>query len=324
MASVLATAHGGSRPCLLHCHSSVVRGRRPAAGQGIRGHVFPQRHPGGRTILSPRALQSQCDAGLDRGARVCNLPAAGDASVDRVVVAGVARRLAGAHRGTFGVAVLHRVAVDGSGVLDAVAGGQSDPVSPAGHSGSGGTDRPRDGWRSVEQARQPGVDRYWWIAQRSTGMAIAAVAACRCCSVSAPRSGFSPSAHSGTHRGALLLFRSQRSQALVFISTLTLIAYGMLTAATVRQWDRISPWRPISRVINQIDAPRVLIMGERSPFAEFYVEHPVEFVDREGLIERWRAESVVAVIPADALASLAGGPVPVIVGQAPGRLLIIR
>ena len=124
--------------------------------------------------------------------------------------------------------------------------------------------------------------------------------------------------------GALLLFRSQRSQALVFISTLTLIAYGMLTAATVRQWDRISPWRPISRVINQIDAPRVLIMGERSPFAEFYVEHPVEFVDREGLIERWRAESVVAVIPVDALASLAGGPVPVIVGQAPGRLLIIR
>src|SRR5438552_4678760 len=93
---------------------------------------------------------------------------------------------------------------------------------------------------------------------------------------------------------------------------------------TLSPGDRISPWRPISRVINQIDAPRVLIMGERSPFAEFYVEHPVEFVDREGLIERWRAESVVAVIPVDALASLAGGPVPVIVGQAPGRLLIIR
>src|SRR5437667_7725491 len=203
MASVLATAHGGSSPCLLHCRRSVVRGSWPAAGQGIRGHVFPQRRPGGRTILSPRALEPQCDAGLDRGACVCNLPAAGHATLDRVVVARVARRLAGARRGTFGVAVLHRVAVDGSGVLDAVAGGQSDPVSPAGYSSSGGTDRPHDGWRSVEQARQPGVDRYWWIAQRSTGMAIAAVAACRCCRVSTPRSGISPSAYGGTHRGGI-------------------------------------------------------------------------------------------------------------------------
>src|SRR5206468_467671 len=58
MASVLATAHGGSRPCLLHCRRSVVRGRRPAAGQGIRAHVFPQWRPRDRTILSPCALQS--------------------------------------------------------------------------------------------------------------------------------------------------------------------------------------------------------------------------------------------------------------------------
>src|SRR5207245_7801781 len=114
------------------------------------------------------------DTGLDGDARVSHFPAAGDASVDRVVVARVARRLAGARRGTFGVAVLHRVAVDGSGVLDAVAGGQSDPVSPAGHSGSGGTDRPRDGWRSVEHARQPGGDPYWWYAQGISGMPIAA------------------------------------------------------------------------------------------------------------------------------------------------------
>src|SRR2546422_5512763 len=203
MASVLATAHGGSRPCLLHCYSSVVRGSWFAAGQGIRGHVFPQRRPGGRTILSPRALQSQCDAGLDRGARVCNLPTTGHPTVDRVVVAGVARRLAGAHRGTFGVAVLHRVAVDGSGVLDAVAGRQSDPVSPAGHSGSGGTDRPCNGWGSVEQAREPGVDGDGWIPRRRAGVALAAVAACGCGSVLAPRSGISPSAHGGTHRGGI-------------------------------------------------------------------------------------------------------------------------
>src|SRR5256712_2552565 len=85
--------------------------------------------------------------------------------------------------------------------------------------------------------------------------------------------------------GALLAFRSRRSEALVFITALTLVAYGMLVAATVRQWDRISPWRPIARAGNEIEAPqmRVLILGERTPFAEFYIERRVEFVDRQAL-----------------------------------------
>src|SRR2546428_12708412 len=79
--------------------------------------------------------------------------------------------------------------------------------------------------------------------------------------------------------GALLAFRSRRSEALVFITVLTLVAYGMLVAATIRQWDRISPWRPIARVVNEIEDPqmRVLILGERTPFAEFYIERRVGF-----------------------------------------------
>src|SRR3989441_11794182 len=74
--------------------------------------------------------------------------------------------------------------------------------------------------------------------------------------------------------GALLAFRSRRSEALVFITALALVAYGMLVVATIRQWDRISPWRPIARAVNEIEAPqvRVLILGERTPFAEFYIE----------------------------------------------------
>src|SRR5256885_4265581 len=89
--------------------------------------------------------------------------------------------------------------------------------------------------------------------------------------------------------GALLAFRSRRSEALVFITALTLVAYGMLVVATVRQWDRISPWRPIARAVNEIEAPqiRVLILGERTPFAEFYIERRGGVGVREGLARAW-------------------------------------
>src|SRR3989440_7923429 len=81
--------------------------------------------------------------------------------------------------------------------------------------------------------------------------------------------------------GALLAFRSRRPEALVFITALTLVAYGVLVVATVRQWDRISRWRPIARLVNEIEAPqiRVLILGERTPFAEFYIERRVGVFD---------------------------------------------
>lgn len=121
-------------------------------------------------------------------------------------------------------------------------------------------------------------------------------------------------------------WRGRRQQALTFLTALTLVAYGMLVIATVRQWDRISPWRPIARMINAVSPSdvRVLVLGERTPFAEFYIERPVEFADRARLRDAWKAGRVVAVVPVDALASLAPGPMPIIAGYAPGRLLIIR
>ena len=126
--------------------------------------------------------------------------------------------------------------------------------------------------------------------------------------------------------GALLLFRGRRPQALVFISTLTLIAYGMLTAATVKQWDRISPWRSIAVAVNAITRPdaRVVIEGDRTPFAEYYIERPVQFAGHEALVSAWRAGALVAVIPAEALKSLPASPPSIVVGDASGRLIVVK
>src|SRR2546422_1717034 len=124
--------------------------------------------------------------------------------------------------------------------------------------------------------------------------------------------------------GALLLFRGRRPQALVFISTLTLIAYGMLTAATVKQWDRISPWRSIAVAVNAITRPdaRVVIEGDRTPFAEYYIERPVQFAGHEALVSAWRGGALWAVIPAEALKSLPASPPSIVVGDASGRLIV--
>src|SRR5206468_4117763 len=126
--------------------------------------------------------------------------------------------------------------------------------------------------------------------------------------------------------GALLIFRDRRPRALVFISMLTLIAYGMLTAATVKQWDRISPWRPIAAAVNAITRPdaRVVIEGDRTPFAEYYIERPVQFAGREALVSAWWAGALVAVIPAEALKSLPASPPPIVVGDASGRLIVVK
>jgi len=125
---------------------------------------------------------------------------------------------------------------------------------------------------------------------------------------------------------ALLLRRSSGPRAMVFLTVLTLAAYGMLVGATARQWDDVSPWRPVARAVNAASTPasKVVILGERTPFLEFYVDRPVEFADRAGLQEAWRSGPVVAVVPVDALAVLEPGPMPVIAGSAPGRLLVIR
>ncbi len=126
--------------------------------------------------------------------------------------------------------------------------------------------------------------------------------------------------------GGILALRARRVEALVFLIAMTLVAYGMLVAATARQWDRISPWRPIGRTVNATSGPNVsvLVLGERSPFAEFYIERPVAFVDREALARAWRAGRVIAVLPVDDLSTISDGMPPVVAGSAPGRLLVIR
>jgi 4-amino-4-deoxy-L-arabinose transferase-like glycosyltransferase len=125
--------------------------------------------------------------------------------------------------------------------------------------------------------------------------------------------------------GALAL-RARRLEAQVFLVAMALVAYGLLVAATAKQWDQISPWRLVGRTVNEIGGSDagVLVLGERSPFAEFYIDRPVLFVDRAALAQAWRRKRVIAVLPVDALASLEGGPPPTILGAAPGRLLIVR
>jgi hypothetical protein len=125
--------------------------------------------------------------------------------------------------------------------------------------------------------------------------------------------------------GALAL-RARRLEAIAFLVAMALVAYGLLVAATAKQWDQISPWRLVGRTINAVGGSDagVLVLGERSSFAEFYIDRPVLFVDRAALVRAWRGMRVIAVLPVDALASLEGGPPPAILGATPGRLLIVR
>jgi 4-amino-4-deoxy-L-arabinose transferase-like glycosyltransferase len=124
----------------------------------------------------------------------------------------------------------------------------------------------------------------------------------------------------------VLALKAHRLEAQVFLVAMALVAYGLLVAATAKQWDQISPWRLVGRTVNAMGGPDVgvLVLGERSPFAEFYIDRPVQFVDRAALAQAWRETRVIAVLPVDALASLEAGPPPTILGAAPGRLLIVR
>jgi hypothetical protein len=121
----------------------------------------------------------------------------------------------------------------------------------------------------------------------------------------------------GLAGAGVLALRARRMEALVFLVTMALVAYGLLVAATAKQRDQISPWRLVGRTVNAIGGSNVgvLVLGERSPFAEFYIDHPVLFVDRAALAQAWGGTRVIAVLSVDALASLEGGPPPTILGR---------
>ncbi len=126
--------------------------------------------------------------------------------------------------------------------------------------------------------------------------------------------------------GGWLSLRGRTRVGVVWLGALTLVAYAMLLTATIRQWDQISPWRRIAATVEAIASSdaRVLIMAERTPFAEYYIDKPVQFVAREELRRAWEEGPVIAVVPPDALTVLPSGTPPIVAGSAPGRLLIIR
>ncbi len=130
----------------------------------------------------------------------------------------------------------------------------------------------------------------------------------------------------GLAAASALLWARRRGSAVVVLAAVALAAYGLLLVTTARQWDRISPWRPVARMVEAAatEDARVLVDGEPTPFARFYVRRPVRFVSREELAAEWTAGRVVAVMPVDALGTLPFPPAPVVEGGAPGRLVVVK
>ncbi len=104
---------------------------------------------------------------------------------------------------------------------------------------------------------------------------------------------------------ALALLRRPRV-GLAWLALGTLVAHALVIVWLALSWDQISPWRPLARVVNRVPAPgaRVLIVGEHTDFADFYIDRPVEFVGRDGLIQAWTRGPVLAIVPAPLLATL--------------------
>jgi len=107
--------------------------------------------------------------------------------------------------------------------------------------------------------------------------------------------------------GFAALGRSKRARAgIAWLALATLLAHGLMVVWLALRWDQISPWRPLARIVNQVPAPgtRVLIVGEHTDFADFYIDRPVEFVSRDALIQAWPREPVLAIVPEPLLAAL--------------------
>ncbi len=112
---------------------------------------------------------------------------------------------------------------------------------------------------------------------------------------------------------------------IVLLTCLTLLAYGLAIASVARIWDEISPWRPLARIVNGLEAPgtRLIVLGSDNEFADFYIARPVEYASEAELARNWEREAVIAAVPERALATLLTSPRPVIVGRAPAGWVII-
>ncbi len=103
----------------------------------------------------------------------------------------------------------------------------------------------------------------------------------------------------------------------------TLLAHGLVITWIARTWDQISPWRPLARVINHLQAPgaRVLIVTEHTDLADYYIDRPVEFVNRNVLVRVWPHGRVLAIIPETAVGGLPS-PRPVVLSATRGLVLV--
>ena len=143
---------------------------------------------------------------------------------------------------------------------------------------------------------------------------------------------FIPTLAAGLAAYALAAFRGRPRTGIVLLAAMTLVSYGLAMTALARIWDQISPWRPLARTINQIQAAgaqpaggraRVLIQGSFNELADYYITGPVEFLNRDGIIDAWRRGPVLAVVPRRDLPALPDVPAPAIVMTAPDDLVLV-
>lgn len=122
---------------------------------------------------------------------------------------------------------------------------------------------------------------------------------------------------------ALAALAGRPALGLAWLVLAALLAHGVTVVWIARAWDQISPWRPLARVINQVQGPeaRVLIVAKHNDFADFYIERPVEFVSADALARAWVVERVLAIVPEPAADTLPP-PRPHIIARRQGLVLV--
>jgi len=124
---------------------------------------------------------------------------------------------------------------------------------------------------------------------------------------------------------AVFALRGRLKAGIVLLVLATCLAYALAMNWVTHNWDHISPWRPIAQVINRLPrttAP-VLILGDYTEFADYYITRPVRFVQTDELVQTWQREPVIAVVPAAAIDRLRVYPRPVVIGRPTGGLTVI-
>jgi hypothetical protein len=141
-----------------------------------------------------------------------------------------------------------------------------------------------------------------------------------------------PALAAGLAAYAVAAFLGRPRTGIVLLAAMTLVSYGLAMTALARIWDQISPWRPLARTINRVQAAsaqpaggraRVLIQGSFNELADYYITGPVEFLNRDGIIDAWRRGPVLAVVPRGELPALSGVRGPAIVMTAPDDLVLV-